>query len=116
VKSISLTTWLATLLLPPPEYAPRRLLIPFCGTLSEGIGAMLAGWEHVTAIDFDEYTCQQAEGRVRFWQGWPAATGKCEPQPILKAARKAQKAPNQPPQPPAAVDPVAEQLQMEIQE
>lgn len=45
VKPISLNVWLATLLLPPKEYAPRRILIPFCGTMSEGIGALLAGWE-----------------------------------------------------------------------
>ena len=43
VKPIALAQWLATLLLPPEEYAPRRLLIPFAGSGSEGIGAGLAG-------------------------------------------------------------------------
>ena len=32
IKPLSLCTWLAKLLLPPAAYAPRRLLVPFCGT------------------------------------------------------------------------------------
>ena len=32
LKPIALTRWLATLLLPPAEYAPRRILVPFAGS------------------------------------------------------------------------------------
>lgn len=53
LKPIDLCRYLATLLLPPVEYAPRRILIPFSGSGSEMIGAGLAGWEHVVGIEFD---------------------------------------------------------------
>ena len=46
LKPISLCTWLATLLLPPAAYAPRRLLVPFSGTSSE-YGGLRAGFEMV---------------------------------------------------------------------
>jgi len=114
IKPISLLIWLCDLLAPPPEYAPRRLLVPFAGSGSEVAAAALSGhWEHVTGIEVSEEYCQIAEARTRFWTGWSAATGETEVKPILKAARKAQQAPNQTPQPPAPVEPVAEQLQME---
>ena len=114
VKSISLDTWLCNLLAPPPEYAPRRLLIPFLGSGSELCAAVLSGqWEHVTGIEMSEEYCQIAEARTRFWTGWSAATGETEVKPILKAAKKAQREPGQTPQPPASVQPVAEQLTME---
>lgn len=58
----------------------------------KGIGATLAGWEHITGIDSDEQTCWQAEGRARFWHGWSERTGETEPKQILKAYRKAKRA------------------------
>ena len=67
VKPIALAQWLATLLLPPPEYAPRRLLIPFAGSGSEGIGAGLAGWDEMTLIEMDPETCAIAEARLAHW-------------------------------------------------
>jgi site-specific DNA-methyltransferase (adenine-specific) len=67
VKPIALTKWLATLLLPPQEYAPRRILIPFAGSGSEGIGAGLAGWEDITLIEMDADTCAIAEARLAHW-------------------------------------------------
>jgi hypothetical protein len=39
--------------LPPEEYAPRRILVPFSGVGSEMIGAALAGWEQIVGIEFD---------------------------------------------------------------
>jgi hypothetical protein len=86
-----LTKWLASLLLPPAIYAPRRLLVPFAGTLSDGIGGLLAGWEHITAIEQDASYCEIGEARARFWTGWSERSGETEPKAILKAARKAQK-------------------------
>jgi site-specific DNA-methyltransferase (adenine-specific) len=67
VKSISLTKYLATLLLPPIEYAPRRILIPFCGVGSEICGALLSGWEEIVGIEMSAEYCKIAEARVKYW-------------------------------------------------
>jgi DNA modification methylase len=67
-KPLTLVQWLATLLLPPAAYAPRRLLIPFSGTASEGIGAMLAGWEEIVMIEQDQSYVDIARQRVAYWQ------------------------------------------------
>jgi len=71
LKPISLTKYLATLLLPPAAYAPRRILVPFSGSGSEGIGALLAGWEEVTMIEGNEEYYAIAEKRVSWWSQWP---------------------------------------------
>ena len=71
VKPIALAQWLATLLLPPEEYAPRRILIPFAGSGSEGIGAGLAGWDEMTLIEMDPETCAIAEARLAHWLSEP---------------------------------------------
>ncbi|MHA1480868.1 MAG: hypothetical protein ACTSQZ_05555, partial [Candidatus Thorarchaeota archaeon] len=48
-KPISLIKYLSSLLLPPDHYGDnRRILVPFSGVSSEMIGAMLAGWPHIT--------------------------------------------------------------------
>ena len=64
VKPIDLARYLATLLLPPAEYAPRRILVPFSGVGSEMIGAMLAGWEEVVGIEQDAEYCEIARRRI----------------------------------------------------
>jgi len=69
VKPIALIKWLATLLLPPPAYAPRRILIPFSGVMSEGIGAMLAGWEFIQAIEQSREYVEIGGARMRHWFG-----------------------------------------------
>lgn len=82
VKPISLTKYLATLLLPPIEYAPRRMVIPFCGVGSEMIGATLAGWDEVDGIEMmplpDEPISKTnpdyvgiCEARLAWWSQWP---------------------------------------------
>lgn len=68
IKPLSLARWLATLLLPPDAYAPRRLLNPFSGTSSEMIGAMLAGWEQVTGIELEADHVEIARARIRYWE------------------------------------------------
>ena len=68
LKPLSLTRYLATLLLPPAEYAPRRLLVPFAGVASEYIGAMLAGWEEIVGVEIGTDHCRIAEARVAYWQ------------------------------------------------
>jgi len=67
-KPIKLTQHLATLLLPPKEYAPRRILVPFAGVGSEMIGAMLAGWEEVVGIELSQEYMEIAEARIAYWQ------------------------------------------------
>lgn len=71
LKPIALTTRLAKLLLPPARSTPRRLLVPYCGTFSEIIGAFLAGWEEVIGIEMNkEYI---ATGKARLWHWCKAA-------------------------------------------
>jgi len=67
VKPIALTRWLATLLLPPELYAPRRILIPFAGSGSEMIGALLAGWEEIVGIEMETEYVEIAEARLAHW-------------------------------------------------
>jgi len=66
-KPITLTTWLATLLLPPPMYAPRRIAVPFGGFGSEAIGAMLAGWEEIVLVETMPEYVEMADSRLRWW-------------------------------------------------
>ena len=68
IKPIALARHLATLLLPPDLYAPRRLLVPFAGAASEMIGAMLAGWEVVQGIELEAEHVAIARARLAFWQ------------------------------------------------
>jgi site-specific DNA-methyltransferase (adenine-specific) len=64
VKPINLCHYLATLLLPPDSVGVRRLLVPFSGSGSEIIGALRAGWDHVTAIEQEGQYIQIAVERV----------------------------------------------------
>jgi hypothetical protein len=68
LKAISLTRWLATLLLPPDAYAPRRLLVPFAGVGSEMIGAMLAGWEEIEGVELEAEHVRIGRPRLAYWQ------------------------------------------------
>lgn len=68
VKPLSLCKYLATLLLPPPEYAPRRLFNPFCGSGSEMIGAMQAGWECVVGVEREAEYVAIAKARLAYWR------------------------------------------------
>lgn len=54
LKSIEASQHMATLLLPPERYKPRRILVPFAGSGSEAIGCLLAGWDEVWAIEANE--------------------------------------------------------------
>lgn len=65
LKPISLTTWLAKLILPPSPTA--TLLVPFCGSGSEIIGALLAGWPCVFGIDSDPEYHAIARARIAAW-------------------------------------------------
>lgn len=67
VKPIALIHWLASLLLPPDLYAPRRLVVPFAGSGSEGIGSMLAGWEEIIMVENEAEYIPIIEARMKFW-------------------------------------------------
>ena len=64
VKPIALTRWLASLLLPPSSVKPRRLLIPFAGVASEGIGALQAGWDEVVMVEKSREYVRIGRGRL----------------------------------------------------
>ena len=68
LKSIDLTTYLATLLLPPLEYAPRRILVPFAGAGSEMIGCLKAGWEEIVGIELIEEYIPIIEARFEYYK------------------------------------------------
>ena len=68
LKPISLIKHLATLLLPPSEYTPRRILIPFAGTGSEMIGAFQAGWECIIGIEKEAEYIEIAKARIDYWE------------------------------------------------
>ncbi len=69
VKPLKLTEWLARLVLPPPEYGPRRLLVPFCGTGSEMIGGGLAGFEVVEGVEMGRANVRMSRARLAYWLG-----------------------------------------------
>jgi len=68
LKPISLTTYLAKLLLPPKNARsldrPRRILVPFAGAGSEMIGALLAGWDEVVGIELSSEYAAIARKRI----------------------------------------------------
>ena len=68
VKPIALIEHLATLLLPPAEYAPRRIMVPFAGSGSEMIGATMAGWDEVVGIEREAEYVEIAEKRLAYWR------------------------------------------------
>jgi len=72
LKPISLTKYLAKLLLPPVEYAPRRLFVPFAGAGSEMIGGALAGFDDVQGLELDDEDryIDIAEARLAYWTSY----------------------------------------------
>lgn len=67
VKPIALCKWLSTLLLPPEAYASRRLLVPFAGSGSEMIGALLAGWDEIIGVEGEQEYTAIAHARLKWW-------------------------------------------------
>lgn len=67
VKPVTLTEYLAKLLLPPYTVAPRRLLVPFAGSGSEMIGAVKAGWDEIVGVEKDPDYCEIAKHRLIHW-------------------------------------------------
>jgi hypothetical protein len=55
--------------------------------MSEAIGAMLAGWEEIEAIESDSEYCEIGEARMKYWQ---SATPR-KPQPETQPEDKEEK-------------------------
>jgi len=87
MKPLSVNQWLARLLLPPKEYEPRRILVPFGGIMSETIGALLAGWEEIVSVEINEEYTTPGITRVQWWQGMIKKYGPNVPK-IIKAAKE----------------------------
>ena len=85
MKPLSVNIWLSKLLLPPSGFAPRRLLVPFGGVMSESIGAVLAGWEHVTSVEINEEYATAGKSRAEWWFDMADKHGP-NVEAILKAA------------------------------
>jgi site-specific DNA-methyltransferase (adenine-specific) len=68
-KPIRLTEYLAKLILPPPAYAPRRLLVPFAGSGSEIVGAINAGWDQTVGVELKLEFANEAHRRINEWVG-----------------------------------------------
>ena len=88
-KPLALCEYLSRLIIPPAEYRDEaQLLVPFAGVMSEAIGAMLAGWRNVTAIELVEEYCEIGEARMAWWAAKIRETGLTEPRAILKSKAK----------------------------
>jgi site-specific DNA-methyltransferase (adenine-specific) len=66
LKSLELTRYLSKLLRQPGE---ARIVVPFSGSGSEGIGSMLAGWEEIVAFELSEQMVEVSRRREAFWRG-----------------------------------------------
>lgn len=75
VKPVDLCRYLARLLLPPAgrPHGPRRILVPYAGSGSEMIGALLAGWDEVVGIERDADFVAILEARVAHAERNPRA-------------------------------------------
>lgn len=67
VKPIALTQYLATLILPPSRVGQRKLLVPFCGSGSEMIGALNAGWDWVVGVELQKEYAETARQRLKYY-------------------------------------------------
>ena len=63
------------MLLPPKRETPRQILVPFAGSVSEMISALMAGWDEAVGIEISEEYTAIAEARLRHW---------CAPKPLAE--------------------------------
>lgn len=61
LKPMALMKYLAGLFMPPE---PKRILVPFCGSGSEMLGCLLAGWPEVVGIELDPRMADVARWRI----------------------------------------------------
>lgn len=67
VKPLSLNKYLAKLICPPENGRTRKLIVPFCGSGSEMIGALKSGWDKVCGIEKESDYVDIAAKRLRHW-------------------------------------------------
>ncbi len=88
IKPLAVTRYLATLLRPPEACLDdATILVPFAGSGSEMIGALLAGWRNVVGIELQQEYVDIAEARLTWWTKAMALTHETEPQKILSAMK-----------------------------
>lgn len=92
LKPLSICRYLATLLLPPPQDKPRRILIPFAGTGSEATGALLAGWDEVVMVEMDEKSTEIARYRIDHWLEMAQQAGTTDVDELLAHSKGVDKA------------------------
>jgi site-specific DNA-methyltransferase (adenine-specific) len=69
VKPLSLNQYLSRMFLPPlRENDNRKLLVPFSGSGSEIIGAMIAGWDEVHGLEYGHDHIEIAKNRIEYWR------------------------------------------------
>jgi site-specific DNA-methyltransferase (adenine-specific) len=74
VKPIALMRWLSRLMLPPERQGDaRRIIIPYSGSGSEMIGALLAGWDDVIGIELEAEYIEIARHRLALAASNPRA-------------------------------------------
>lgn len=64
LKPLDLNRYLSSLILPPKRDTPRRVLVPFSGSGSEMIGALLAGWDEAVGIEREAEYVAIAQARL----------------------------------------------------
>lgn len=64
VKPLALCEYLGRLILPALRKTPRQLLVPFSGSGSEMLGALMSGWDHVTGIEREARYVKIAKRRL----------------------------------------------------
>ena len=86
LKPLALTEYLARLILPPTraDGTPRRLIVPYGGSGSEMIGALMAGWDEVTGIELSPEYAEIA--RARLQHSVPEHVGTAVPPPLTADA------------------------------
>jgi hypothetical protein len=87
VKPIRIAEYLAKLLLPPMKYK-SRLLVPFCGSGSEMIGARKAGWKKVIGVELLSDHVKIAKARLKYWESHNLDSKKQEGVPTSKIKAK----------------------------
>jgi hypothetical protein len=69
MKPVTLAKKLAEIVIPPIEYRDKATIcVPFSGSGSESIGAILAGWKNVHMFERDPEFIEMSLERLAWWQ------------------------------------------------
>lgn len=85
VKPITLSTYLAKLLVPPDKFIDDAVIaVPFGGSGSEVIGAALAGWKNIDMFELSMDYIVIAVNRFNWWLQMSEKLNTNDPQEIVK--------------------------------